>query len=109
MEAAAANQDEEGTIMKPATVIKPLHKIISEHKDVLKIVIQLNSIISTFKSDIQEVLDLFSQYGHLWEKVVQWFSSLTQICAQERQQVQECSQHYENTPMQYIEFFFFWL
>ena len=69
MEAAAANQDEEGTIMKPATVIKPLHKIISEHKDVLKIVIQLNSIISTFKSDIQEVLDLFSQYGHLWAKV----------------------------------------
>ena len=35
----------------------------------LKITLQLNSIISTFKSDIQEVLDLFSQYGHLWEKV----------------------------------------
>ena len=69
IEAAAADQSEEGAIMKPATVIKPLHKIISEHKDVLKIVIQLNSIISTFKSDIQEVLELFSQYGHLWEKV----------------------------------------
>ena len=45
------------------------------HKDILmiiillKITLQLNSIISTFKSDIQEVLDLFSQYGHLWEKV----------------------------------------
>ena len=35
----------------------------------LNITLQLSSIISTFKSDIQEVLDLFSQYGHLWEKV----------------------------------------
>ena len=69
IEMAAADQSEEGAIMKPTTVIKPLHKIISEHKDVLKIIFQLNSIISTFKSDIQEVLDLFSQYGHLWEKV----------------------------------------
>ena len=88
MEAAAANQDEEGTIMKPATVIKPLHKIISEHKDVLKIVIQLNSIISTFKSDIQEVLDLFSQYGHLWEKVNPnvVFSDTSSMCAQDYQQ-----------------------
>ena len=69
MENAASDQAEEGAIMKPASVIKPLHKIISEHKDVVKIVIQLNSIISTFKGDVQEVVENFSQYSHLWAKV----------------------------------------
>lgn len=69
MENAAADQAEEGAIMKPSAIIKPLHKIISEHKDVVKIVIQLNSIISTFKSDVQEVIESYSQYGHLWAKV----------------------------------------
>ena len=69
METAANENAEEGTIMKPTSLIKPLHKIISEHKDVVKIVIQLNSIISTFKTDVQEVVDGFSQYSHLWEKV----------------------------------------
>ncbi|XP_053396215.1 dynein axonemal heavy chain 5-like isoform X3 [Mercenaria mercenaria] len=68
MEVAASEQAEEGAIMKPASLIKPLHKIISEHKDVVKIVIQLNSIISTFKADVQEVVDNFSQYSHLWAK-----------------------------------------
>ena len=69
MEQVAADQGEEGAIMKPTSVIKPLHKIISEHKDVVKIVIQLNSIISTFKADVGEVIESFSQYGHLWAKV----------------------------------------
>lgn len=69
MEVAASDQAEDGALMKPASVIKPLHKIISEHKDVVKIVIQLNSIISTFKADVSEVVENFTQYGHLWAKV----------------------------------------
>ena len=69
METTTTDQPEEGAIMKPSAVINPLHKVISEHKDVVKIVIQLNSIISTFKSDVQEVIESYSQYGHLWAKV----------------------------------------
>ncbi|XP_052807224.1 dynein axonemal heavy chain 5-like isoform X2 [Mya arenaria] len=68
MEIAAGDQADEGTIMKPTSVIKPLNKIISEHKDVVKIVIQLNSIISTFKTDVHEVVEGFAHYSHLWEK-----------------------------------------
>jgi dynein heavy chain len=51
------------------SAVKPLHKIISDHKDVVKIVIQLNSIISTFKIDVNEVLENFVRYSHLWDKV----------------------------------------
>lgn len=65
----AAEQGEESVKMMPTTTIKPLHKIISEHKDIVKIVIQLNSIISTFKMDVQEVLEHFTKYTHLWSKV----------------------------------------
>lgn len=70
MDLAAAADGEEGTKIIPATLIKPLHKIISEHKDVQKIVIQLNSIISTFKVEVQEVLENFTKYAHLWDKVM---------------------------------------
>ena len=69
MEIAAAAEAEDGAKIMTTSVIKPLHKIISEHKDVVKIVIQLNSIISTFKLEVQEVIDNFSNYSHLWEKV----------------------------------------
>lgn len=48
---------------------KPLHKVISEHKDIIKVVIPLNSIISSFKVDCQEVLDSFTQFSELWNAV----------------------------------------
>ncbi|KAL5009913.1 hypothetical protein ScPMuIL_012218 [Solemya velum] len=68
IEMLAAEQGEESVKMMPTTTIKPLHKIISEHKDIVKIVIQLNSIISTFKMDVQDVLEHFTKYSHLWSK-----------------------------------------
>ncbi|KAK3576985.1 hypothetical protein CHS0354_005992 [Potamilus streckersoni] len=68
IESAAAEQAEDVAKLMPTSVIKPLSKIISEHKDVVKIVIQLNSIISTFKSDVNELLELFTKYNHLWQK-----------------------------------------
>ncbi|KAJ8315371.1 LOW QUALITY PROTEIN: hypothetical protein KUTeg_007521 [Tegillarca granosa] len=68
LEMAAVEQADEVAKVMPTSLIKPLHKIISEHKDVVKIVIQLNSIISTFKLDVQEVLEVFSKYSHLWDK-----------------------------------------
>lgn len=67
----AAEQNDEGTKHAPPSQIKPLHKVISEHKDVVKIVIQLNSIISTFKGDVQESLDVYTKYSELWAKVKQ--------------------------------------
>ena len=63
-----ADNNDDVKIM-PSTVIKPLHKIISDHKDVVKIVIQLNSIVSTYKVEVQEVLGEFVKYAELWNKV----------------------------------------
>lgn len=68
MEQLAADQGEEAKMM-PNSMIKPLHKIIAEHKDVTKIVIQLNSIITQNKMEAQEVLDIFTKDSHLWDKV----------------------------------------
>ena len=69
MEIAASEAGEEGAKIMQTSAVKPLHKIISDHKDVVKIVIQLNSIISTFKIDVNEVLENFTKYTHLWDKV----------------------------------------
>lgn len=68
MEQLAADQGEEAKMM-PNSMIKPLHKIIAEHKDVTKIVIQLNSIITQNKMEAQDVLDIFTKDSHLWDKV----------------------------------------
>ncbi|XP_021362874.1 dynein heavy chain 5, axonemal-like isoform X1 [Mizuhopecten yessoensis] len=68
MDQAVAAEADEGTKIIPTSLIKPLHKIISEHKDIQKIVIQLNSIVSTFKVEVNEVLENFTKYAHLWDK-----------------------------------------
>ena len=68
MEQLAADQGEEAKMM-PNSMIKPLHKIIAEHKDVTKIVIQLNSIITQNKMEAQDVLEIFTKDSHLWDKV----------------------------------------
>ena len=67
---AANEAGEEGAKIMLTSAVKPLHKIISDHKDVVKIVIQLNSIISTFKIDVNEVLENFVRYSHLWDKEI---------------------------------------
>ena len=70
LELLASEQIEEtAKLIQPTTQVKPLHKVISEHKDVVKIVIQLNSIISTFKGDVQESLDVYTKYAELWNQV----------------------------------------
>jgi len=69
LELLAAEQSEEAAKLIQPMQIKPLHKVISEHKDVVKIVIQLNSIISTFKGDVQESLDVYTKYSELWNQV----------------------------------------
>ena len=65
----AAESNDDTKMQKPTSMVKPLHKLISEHKDVTKIVIQLNSIVSTFKVDTAAVLAEFSIYEELWSEV----------------------------------------
>ncbi|KAL3320549.1 Dynein heavy chain 8, axonemal [Cichlidogyrus casuarinus] len=54
--------------MNQPLVFKPLEKIISEHKEVTKIVIQLNTVMNSFKDDISRLLNEFSAYSELWQK-----------------------------------------
>lgn len=49
--------------------VKSLNKIIADHKDVSKTVIQLSGIMNTFKSQVQELLSEFSGYSTLWKEV----------------------------------------
>nr|QWY73219.1 dynein heavy chain 5 [Hofstenia miamia] len=45
---------------------KPLHKIISDHKDIVKVVIPLQSVISSNKVEIEEQLKEFDRFSTLW-------------------------------------------
>ncbi|XP_071957073.1 dynein axonemal heavy chain 5-like [Antedon mediterranea] len=47
---------------------KPLYKVISEHKDIIKVVITLNSITSTFKAECLEVLASYKSFSELWNE-----------------------------------------
>ncbi|CAH8594477.1 unnamed protein product [Schistosoma turkestanicum] len=49
-----------------STQIKPLHRIIAEHKDIIKISIQLNSIFNSFKGEIQKIINVFNEFSQLW-------------------------------------------
>ena len=66
----SGGDDKEGDVkINPQSMVKPLHKLVAEHKDVVKIVIQLNSIISILKPDIQDLLGQFSTFSELWDEV----------------------------------------
>lgn len=78
MEAQAAEAGEE---LKPnlASFIKPLHKVIADNKDVAKIVLQLNSAIVIYRSEVNELLSGFSVYDELWKTVS--FTKRYVLCA----------------------------
>ena len=63
-----ASEQGEDVKINPAAAMKPLHKIIADHKDVVKILIQLNSVMSTCKPEIAELLATFSIYSELWDE-----------------------------------------
>ncbi|TPP55936.1 Dynein axonemal heavy chain 5 [Fasciola gigantica] len=48
------------------SAIKTLHRQISEHKDVIKLVIQLNNILNGIKEEINAFLQSRSKYSDLW-------------------------------------------
>jgi len=59
---------EEGKPIPPVHP-KSLYKIVSEHKDVVKVVIMLSSIVSTFKADCKDVLSEMDAFKELWNEV----------------------------------------
>ena len=48
---------------------KPLHKVIAEHKDVIKVVIALNNMVGNFKMECQDILNEFTNFSELWNEV----------------------------------------
>ncbi|XP_076808265.1 dynein axonemal heavy chain 5-like [Clavelina lepadiformis] len=76
MEAEAARKMGEDikTQIKPP---KPIHKQISEHKDVVKVVVALHSVVSSLKTESESLLSKFNGFSELWledpqEKIVQF-------------------------------------
>lgn len=52
-----------------AVALKPLDKQIVEHKDVNKVVIQLNTIILALKTEALVLMKTFSKFSDIWNKV----------------------------------------
>ncbi|XP_036361906.1 dynein heavy chain 5, axonemal-like [Octopus sinensis] len=59
--------DEQAKVV-PDQSPKTFFKIISEHKDIVKIVIQLNSTLTIMKANVQQILKKFSKYSELWTR-----------------------------------------
>lgn len=49
--------------------LKPLDKQIVEHKDINKVVMQLNTIILSLKTEASDLLNSFSGFSGIWDKV----------------------------------------
>ncbi|XP_075265378.1 dynein axonemal heavy chain 5-like isoform X2 [Convolutriloba macropyga] len=61
------DQNKDDKVVQQFTV-KPLHKIISDHKDVIKVVIPLQSVISSNKVEVEEQLKEFDRFSELWKE-----------------------------------------
>lgn len=59
--------------------LKPLDKQIIEHKDVNKVVIQLNTIILSLKTGASDLLNNFSEFSGIWNKVKYVFNKICEI------------------------------
>lgn len=69
MERGDDEKTDENVKINPHSVIKPLHKIVAEHKDVVKIAQQLNGIVSTIKPEVTTLLNQYNKYQELWADV----------------------------------------
>jgi len=52
------------------TMVKPLHRVVADNKDVVKVTMQLNAAVVMHRSDINELLAGFSVYDELWKTVM---------------------------------------
>ncbi|XP_078698147.1 dynein axonemal heavy chain 5-like [Branchiostoma floridae x Branchiostoma belcheri] len=66
MEQMIAEGGDEAKTVVHGMAPKPLHKLISEHKDVVKVQVALNNIVNGLKVDCQELLEQFKGYEELW-------------------------------------------
>lgn len=58
------------------SVVKSLSRIVAEHKDVTKLVVQINSMFNVFKDQISQVINEYSIFSELWTEVSNMFSFL---------------------------------
>ena len=76
MEAWLADAGDE---VKPnaSSVVKPLHKLVAEHQDVVKLAMQLNAAVAMHRADVNDLLTIFNGYDHLWTTVLDEFISFS--------------------------------
>lgn len=77
VEQAVALESGDESKLARTVALKPLDKQIIEHKDVNKVVIQLNTIILALKTEATVLLKPFSEFSDIWNKVN---SKLNIIC-----------------------------
>lgn len=62
------------------TMTKSLGKMVTEHKDVVKLSIQLSSTISSLRSEVNDLINSYNAFDELWksvsEKVCQEFAAV---------------------------------
>lgn len=68
MEAQAAETGDE-VKLNVSAMVKSLHKIIADNKDVAKVMMQLSAAVVMHRSDVIELLSDFSVYDELWQTV----------------------------------------
>ena len=51
------------------SMVKPLHKVIADNKEIAKVMMQLNGAVVAHRSDVNELLSVFSVYDELWNTV----------------------------------------
>ena len=68
IEKQALEEGEDPKTAIAAKMPKSISKLIAEHKDVNKLVISLNTSMSSFKEEVQAILKGFTGFSELWEK-----------------------------------------
>jgi len=68
-ETQAADAGDDVKLNVVNSIVKPLHKVISDNKDIAKLVMQLNAAVVMHRGDVNELLNVFSVYDQLWTTV----------------------------------------
>uniref|UniRef100_A0A8C5X2W6 Dynein axonemal heavy chain 5 n=1 Tax=Malurus cyaneus samueli TaxID=2593467 RepID=A0A8C5X2W6_9PASS len=79
-------QDDESKFTR-MVALKPLDKQILEHKDVNKVVIQLNTIMLSLKTKALALLKIFSEFSGLWKENVKEFIDTKPTMAEFQSQI----------------------
>ena len=69
VQAAGGEGGEDFKVGGMLSFARPLVRIVADNKDISKTVLQLNSIITTNRPEVTELLATFDTYGPLWNEV----------------------------------------